>query len=431
MIYKRHKEPEDKIWDQFKRCGEWFERETYYEYKWQELKFRYKKINLYELEFQAIGETMPRVVNAIQDMRRNPNAEELNVFLLTANSDYTGGVFNVKLLEIFRRYLYIIDDTNYGFWSYVFKNYRADINTNNFKKYYLERAGYIPIETGVSFFEFTEDEVQEGTVKSELCGINREYVCVHARGRGNKRDNYKTDYRDKETSIYTCNINEMKRACEYLSEQGMQLVKVGKFDGMQSNISELIDYSHEFSAERYDDLMDFYFISKCKFVFGSASGLTYMAGFFGSPVLVVNTFILVYGAESMPYTGHDMLVLQKFWSQQERRYLNLYEMMNVANRCDIYKSNYDRNGIKLIKNTEKEIYEAVAEMNQKLDGKWIESEEEKEAVKKYFEIINTWEKRHTNVIMRKKLGCNEYQMLKWRICWSYLKNNLYLLDVNL
>lgn len=211
----------------------------------------------------------------------------------------------------------------------------------------------------------------------------------------------------------------------------MQLVKVGKFDGMQSNISELIDYSHEFSAERYDDLMDFYFISKCKFVFGSASGLTYMAGFFGSPVLVVNTFILVYGAESMPYTGHDMLVLQKFWSQQERRYLNLYEMMNVANRCDIYKSNYDRNGIKLIKNTEKEIYEAVAEMNQKLDGKWIESEEEKEAVKKYFEIINTWEKRHTNVIMRKKLGCNEYQMLKWRICWSYLKNNLYLLDVNL
>ena len=284
---------------------------------------------------------------------------------------------------------------------------------------------------GVPFFEFTENEIREGKIKADLCGINGEYVCVHARGRGNKRDNYSTDRRDKETLIYTCDINIMKQACEYLFEQGMQLVKVGKFDGMKSNIPNLIDYSRDFSAEHYDDLMDFYFISRCKFVFGSGSGLTYMTGFFGRPVLIINTFMLVYGAESIPYTGHDMLILQKLWSKKMGRYLNLYEMMDVANRSDIYKSNYDRNGIKLIKNTEQEIYEAVVEMNQKLNGKWMETEDEKKSVEKYFEIINIWERRHSNVIIRKIPGCNDYQMLKWRICWSYLKNNLFLLDVNL
>lgn len=422
---------EDKIMEQFERCGEWFERASYYEYKWQELRFRYKRINLYELEFQSIGETMPRVVNAIQDMRSNPNAEELNVFLLVASPDYIGGIFNAKLLEIFSRYLYIIDETNYGFWRYVLKNHREDIHTNNYKKYYLKRPGNIFIENGAPFFEFTENELREGRKKAELCGIHGEYVCVHARGRGNKRNNYSTDYRDKETLIYTCNINIMKQACEYLSAQGMQLVKVGKFDGMKSNIPDLIDYSRDFSSGCYDDLMDFYFISHCKFVFGSGSGLTYMAGFFGRPVLIINTFMLVYGAESIPYTGHDMLILQKSWSKQKGRYLNLYEMMDVANRSDIYKSNYDKNGIRLVKNTEQEIYEAVVEMNQKMNGEWVETEEEREAVGKYFHIICEWEKRHSNVIARKKPGCYEYQMLKWRICWSYLKKNMYLLDVSL
>lgn len=425
------KETGDGIRDHFERCGEWLSRDSFYEYKWQELKFQYKKINLYGLEFQSIGETIPRVVNAIQDMHQNQEKQVLNVFLLTASLDYIGGIFNVKLLEIFRRYLYIIDDSNYGFWKYVLEKHRECINTNNFKKYYLKREECISIKMGVPFFEFTEDEIQEGRTKSEQCGINKEYVCVHARGHGNKRDNYNNDLRDKETSIYTCDINIMRQACEYLSYKDMQLVKVGKFDNMKCEIPNLIDNSRNHLNDQYDDFMDFYFISRCKFILGSGSGLTMSAGFFGRPVLIINAIMLVYGGESLPYTGHDMLILQKFWSQKKKRYLNLYEILDVMNWCDIYKSNYDKYGVEIISTTDWEIYEATIEMNQKLDGEWIETEEETEGIKKYFEIINVWEKRHSNAIARKRVGGKDYRMVKWRICWSYLKNNQYLLDVNL
>lgn len=126
----------------------------------------------------------------------------------------------------------------------------------------------------------------------------------------------------------------------------------------------------------------------------------------------------------------NMYIPKKFWSEEKRRCLNLYEVLNIVDECHVYYSNYREKKVSLIDNTEEEIYEAVMEMNLRLDGKWQESAEEKECMQKYRDIIKRWYKEHSYSKERKKFRMKGYTMNESRISWNYLKDNLYLLEID-
>lgn len=400
--------------------------DEFYERKWQAMKCRYPKINLYGIEMGAVGESTPRLMRMVYDLRENKlNRLELHVVLPVFAETYKGGVFNERALEVFNQYMYIIDDGNIDFWIYVLEKHKSEINMSSFSRYRFREAGYIVTEMGRPLIQLPANLKSEAEIKFAELYIKGEFVCIHAREKNEKKINYGEEYA-RETMISNCNINSFQKACLYLQQEEIQTVRMGKFECSECTIPGVIDYANKY----YDELMDFYLLQNCKFMVASNSGLWVLPGYFGRPCIIVNAVGMNTGWESCVFMEQNMYIPKKFWSEEKRRCLNLYEVLNIVDECHVYYSNYREKKVSLIDNTEEEIYEAVMEMNLRLDGKWQESAEEKECMQKYRDIIKRWYKEHSYSKERKKFRMKGYTMNESRISWNYLKDNLYLLEID-
>lgn len=401
--------------------------DEFYEKKWESLTYRFSKINLYAIQFISMGETTARLVRMVCDLNENKlKQDELHVVLPVFPENYKGGVYNEKALEVFRRYLYIIDDSNIDFWEYILSTHKKEINMGNFTRYKNRQSGYIQVEIGKPIIELTNALLSEAEKKFHKLKIRGDFVCIHAREQNEKKINYNIEYA-RETTVCDCNINSFGRGCMYLQQNGMQVVRMGKFENNECSIPGMIDCANQY----HDELMDFYLLHKCKFMIASNSGLFVLPGYFGRPYIMVNVIAMTMGYESTAFLRDNMYVPKKFWSEKENRYLNLYEILEVTDECHVYASRYRERNIRIIDNTEEEIYEAVLEMNQRMDGDWAESVQEKECMEKYREIFCTWKRKHRWARERKKYKMQGGTPNESRISWNYLKRNLYLLDTDI
>ena len=277
------------------------------------------------------------------------------------------------------------------------------------------------IELYKPLLPFSDEEVFEGEEKLKKMGVKGEFICLNARESNvktidfGKRDGYESRCRN-------CDIDTFVKTSKYFSKLNIQSVRLGKYEKKKCDEETIIDYTNYY----YDEFMDFYLMSRCKFLVSCDTGLVNICGNWGSPVLLTNAINLCYSWESWPDTGYDMYIPKKFYSRVKKRYLNLYEMLETMNDCIIFTSKFYAKGIILEDNTEDEILEAAKELNDRIEDKWIESEAERENYEKYWAIMNLWRSNHMYV---KGRGKDEYTMCFSRISYSYLKNNLYLLDV--
>ena len=83
----------------------------------------------------------------------------------------------------------------------------------------------------------------------------------------------------------------------------------------------------------------------------------------------------------------------------------------------------------LYDNSDEEIFHATKEMYQKLFHTWLYTEDEKKLIEKYWFIINVWRSKHKNTYTSRKSGGKGFEMLPCPICYSFLRKNEFLLDV--
>lgn len=389
-----------------------------YEKHWKYLKQKYRKIDLYGIEMVSIGETIPRLFNMLEDV----NKKDLSVVLPTFFPYYIGGIYNWRLLDVFRKRFYFIRENNIDFWTYVLCTHIKDINIEEFDKYRDVRIAPTKVTLGRPLLPFSPKEILEGENKIKGMGIQGEFVCLHARENNVKRECF-GKWAAYDTKCRDCDINTFIKTSRYLDSLGVQSVRMGKYESKKCRDDKIIDYANKY----YDEFMDFYLLYRCKFLVSSNTGISTICGFWGKPVLVTNMIHLCYGGESLPDTGFNMYIPKKFYSKSLKRYLNLYETLDVMDECTIYTSRFVRKGILLEDNTEDEILEATIEFNRRLEGKWVESEKEKEDYELYWKIINCWRKRHKYI--KAKLD-KPYTMFFYKLCYSFLKSNVYLLDVD-
>lgn len=389
-----------------------------YEKKWQRMLKRYKTINIVGIQFMGIGETIPRLYLLMKDTEED-SKETLNVVLPTFCETYIGGIYNRRIFDLFGKKLYFIKESNIDFWTYVIVKHAEMLNKRKFRKYEEKRPEVFPVSLGSSMMSFNEKEIREGEQKMKRMGIEGEFVCLYARENRAKELTYISNVAN-DTYCRDCDINSYLKAGLYLEELGYQLVRMGKYERNKCNIPKVIDYANDF----YDEFMDFYLLSKCKLIVGSVGGWVALAGFWGKPVLYTNLVVLCFGMESFGKTGYEMYIPKKFWSERKKRYLNLYDMLDASNIGDIRDSQYARQKIIFENNSEEEIYEAVVEMNDRLENRWVVTEEEREDRRKYWMIMNTWKTNHLK-------NSKRYTMVFAEISYSYLKKNRYLLDVDM
>lgn len=345
----------------------------------------YNEIRLHKLWSTRIGEYLARYLNAVEDSQRNANQGILDVFVLTNCVTH-----NKRLTKIMGRNLHIIDDTNADIWEYILTRFPKVDFFGFWDSYWLrERDRIFSSVDTVNYFRLTKDEEKEGMQKKKLMGLNNTFVCVTSRDSSylsceniDNDTNY-CDYRDSD-------INCFSSTAEYLKNVEITMVRMGKYVKNTINFDNCIDYANVY----YDEFMDIYLMKKCKFFVGDSSGMAMLAMSLNKPVIVKNV-IPVFMADwgSHPRNSQNIIILKKYYSKVEKRYLSLREIMALEKRAirhskglSSWYEEVEKKGIIFEENSPEEILEVVKEMNLRIDGDWVETEEDINLQNKYHSI---------------------------------------------
>lgn len=389
-----------------------------YRYQALELLKVYETIKLILIEFHAFGETFPRIYTLCQDI--DSEKKILYVVLPYFNNNFCGELPNKRMFDLFDKNICFIKKENIHFWEYFFSNYFERIDISDFFSYIERRVGAYEIQLGKNEVKLSQKLEQEGIEKAKKLGIEDTFVCLHVRDKGVTKDWLNKN----ESGIREADIESYIKMSEMLQKKQITTIRMGKFEERRVIADSIVDYPFI----GHDDLLDFYLLSKCKFTVGTNSGLSAVAPFMGKPLLYTNNVAFVGLLESMPYTQYDRYIPKKCYSIKKKKYLNLKEILDMDNFCMIYATNYRVNGIVWEDNTEEEIAEAVMEMNSRIDGTWIETDEEKRCMEKYTMIMENWKNEHKSINFRNRLRWRGYTMMPIPISYSYLKKNMYLLE---
>lgn len=379
----------------------------------------YDNIRLISMEFHAFGETLPRLYTLMKDIEDNKE-RDLYVILPRFSESYMSGIPNKRMMDLFSDKMLFIWEENIDYWKFIVSYYWSKLDLSEYLSYLERRAGSWEVKVGQPGISFSPEIEREGENKFSFLGITDPFICVHVRDKGVVKQ-----WKNKsESGIRECDINTYYKTCHSMKEKGITTVRMGKFEENDINDSCMIDYA----GKMHDDLMDFYLLSKCKFILGVDSGLTACAAFFGRPVLATNIVHLVTYWESLPYTKYDLMILKKMWSKEKQKYLNLYEMFEIESQCFVYSTNYEVAGIVIEDNSEDEILAATLEMNSKLDGTWKVTPEEIEYQRQVKTVFERWQKRHPSSPIRNKFRMRGYTVAPIGISYTFLKKNTYLLE---
>lgn len=396
-------------------------KEMDYESKWLELKSKYKQISIYKLDTTAIGEIVLRIQAIVED-KKNNNPDELRVIVPDLGNEVR--ICNKKLFDLARDIDFVTKE-DIGFWKWVLKNHFYEISIENFNKYIYRNFAKPQIMKKENIpFSFTEEQIKLGEENMSKMGIKGEFVCMAARS-----SNYaKSTIKNSSTRDWNIRAHEYRNAdflsysstIKFLKEHGLQAVRMGRGEAPISKIDNCIDYAGLYA----DDFMDFFLLSKCKFMVTGTTGIFAVAAAFAKPVLMVNVACgISVGGGGMKYTENDMYIPKKYYDISQNAYLSLREVSEIENRDFDNGLLYEQYGIKLKENSKEEIRDAVEEMMLRMEGKWRDSEEDIKYYNKYKKIIKEVNK-NSEQNKRNWLG----EGIPYRICSCYLRNNLYLLE---
>jgi len=389
---------------------------------YQEVMKQYNEIRLHRFMSNRIGEYIPRYIwfltsAEIQENKRNGI---LDLFVLIDCIRH-----NSRLTAIFRRHIDLIDETNVDLWLQILSDFPGKIETHEWDDYIQRKNKGIRIYSRdiIQYFALTPDEEQEGLAKKKDMGLNQPFVCIASRDATYESTNEPwndwsyLDYRDSD-------INKLSLAADYLRTKGIVTVRMGRDVGKSANFGNCIDYAKKY----YDELMDIVLMRDCKFYIGDTNGLNALPKVFNRPVAFKN--IVPYfslGEDFFPFNPDDIIILKKYYNKHENRFLSLKEMAEIHSYllslglCNWLPriDQYEKLGIEVVENSAEEILDLTIEMNARLDGEWVDTEEDIERQKRVQEIFQEW---------LDQSGVNEYSTFKdYRIGTLFLRKNPFLL----
>ena len=100
------------------------------------------------------------------------------------------------------------------------------------------------------------------------------------------------------------------------------------------------------------------------------TGLIYGAAAFDRPFLVTDIWGLGWSQVSSNKSGISNMILPKrIWSNEENRYLTFRELINYSDKFT-WKSDFDKNNLRIEFNSKNELISAADEMNKRIDSTW-------------------------------------------------------------
>ena len=210
--------------------------------------------------------------------------------------------------------------------------------------------------------------------------ITRKLVIFFARDSAyyqSKRNNEDSNFRNSP-------IEDQAKAIKSMTEKYFCL-RMGSKPHYELKINEknFLDYSFSKYNNEFNDI---YILSKAHFVVSTGSGFEDMAMMFRKPVVLVNATETEYRNRPLFNNYIKLFIPKKIFSSQKKRFLTFSEIFSIGAENLQSINDYKERNLSLINNTSNEINDVVIEMDQRLNGKWIETDESANLQKRYWEI---------------------------------------------
>ena len=379
-----------------------------YEYKWKTVKEKYHVIRVFEFVIDVLGETIFRFFDIIHDESLN-DSKSLNVFL--PRHHWLPKICNIELINLLRQSIYIPSPDELPFWVYVYKRHPDELDLSHIDKYVWGRGpATYKVDPYVHKFTFSNEQKKSAEKRlKEMC-ITKPFVCFMARSTIYNREivgDFRTAY-----DFRNMNFDDYGLAIEYLKEQGITSIRMGRGEERKVSTVTYVNYAGLYA----DDFMDLYLTSHCKFIISNNTGFMAFGGLFHIPLLIVNCSLMFFAWEGSQNTKMDQFVPRKYYDTKKEKYLSLREMFFAEQRCYDNGFYYEREGIRFLDNTSDEIRIATQEFLDRLEGRWVDTELDKENYRRYKEIYDE--------LMQHPFGVS----LPLRPSATYLRANPYLLE---
>jgi len=339
---------------------------------------------------------------------------------------------NAFLYEVFHGTQFsAVNKENLPFWNYVFTHHMESVDINGAWSYDFVIMDSIHkmhtgdfVGNGRTTLSLSQVE-KIGEEQLKQMGVQNAFVLFFARDAVYYQQTWNGIIDDPlriMDKYRNSDIASMKKTADYLIEKGISAVRIGATPIPDKDMGKIIDYAGEF----HTDAMDFYLAKHCKFYVGNHSGAMFFTVYWDRPMVMINLpNITGYYDGTFPFDRRrDLGIYHKFWSRRENRLLNLSEILAIedcSHEPPIYSGNinvmmkYHENNIVPIANTEDEILAVTQEMEERLQGTVIYSEEDELLQEKFQAILRAYLKVRPEVLF--------YDV---RIGRDFLRQNLWL-----
>jgi len=234
---------------------------------------------------------------------------------------------------------------------------------------------------------FTKAEITAGRdIERQMFGEKKaQYVCLGTAESTYYQTKHLNEHNvDAQTDLYSCmpEIESYFDCSKFLTAQGIQTIRMGQFVARPLNDSErhdLIDYAGTMRSE----IGDVWLLSNCKFVVAGGTGIYWISSAMNLPTVLTDSYS-IYNTTF----GPDDLVLPQLAKSKRTNKLLPFKWI-IENREWAQDRKMIENEVEIIKNTPQEISEVVSEMNERIDQKWQESNEDRELQDRFRKLIKS------------------------------------------
>ncbi len=232
---------------------------------------------------------------------------------------------------------------------------------------------------------FSPCEKERGYALLREMGIDPDrdwYICIFARDSAYLNAVYPKgiwgyhDYRNAD-------IDRFRAASEYIVGKGGYVVRIG------SHVNKPFDMQNEriidYASNHRSDFMDIFIVANCRFVVGSPSGICDLSMLFDVPYLGINCVPI----GSVPHGKGGLFIPKKIKERETGEHVSFSPIIRetrIRNSMFWNGNWWHQKGYELIENTEEEILEVVREMTERLERRFILTDEERELLETYFRM---------------------------------------------
>jgi putative glycosyltransferase (TIGR04372 family) len=236
--------------------------------------------------------------------------------------------------------------------------------------------------TGLPVVRFTQSEIDFGEKFLHSIGVmsGQKIVCYTTRTASYYSGLQKSGVKLKPQTVRNPDEHVYLDVAKTLSDRGYFVIRMGK-DLATKVPEDLVSNIFDYASSARSEFLDAYLLRRCDFLLNGGTGIFLFRAILNLPSVQTDLYRIL----KNKFFG-DVGLFQKVWLVRENRLATVGEMVAMGDSFSDER-HQERLGVRLVKNTAEEILAACDEMEARLNGAWVTTEEDEILQKKYWDLI--------------------------------------------